>query len=414
MNYRNIVKQIADLPWSTVSPEDVILLSRATAIEFAESLRLALDLHPSDPRLQEMASGELKADNLIFENYSKRGDHWEFLDHYIREKKIETKNERLSDAVEEYTSAVRAMNPEERAMTVFSREEELTSIFRKIVDAHDWDSLGLGFYKYYLESHIEFDSGDKGHHHLTQHFPLHEDVLLRFYQIRLKLYSCLFDKSEANFYESNDFKNSQFKPLNPAFYPPEYQEYIKAETELIKEQIAGKVVLEAGVGIGRLISDLAPIAKEFVGVDNADLMLQESYKRAEGFSNVRLVKSDLENLSQNFPAKYFDISLCVWNTIGNVRDEVTVLSEIAKVTKEKIVVTLHLKGAIEKRKNWYKTVGLPMDKVDEENEIFYNTKSGLRSKAYSLQEITEIAQKAGLSVSDHKIFSGVVLYVELK
>lgn len=217
----------------------------------------------------------------------------------------------------------------------------------------------------------------------------------------------------TSFYESDDFKNIHFKPLNPAFYPPEYQQYIKEETDLIKAQVTGKIILEAGVGIGRLIPDLAPIAKEFVGVDNADLMLDESRKRAKGFLNVRLIKSDLENLAQNFPLKYFDISLCIWNTLGNVKDEVIVLSEIAKVTKEKIIVTLHLKGAIEKRKNWYKTVGLPMDRVDEQNEIFYNTKSGLRSKAYSLEEITEIAQKAGLKVLDHKILSGVVLYVEL-
>ncbi len=218
----------------------------------------------------------------------------------------------------------------------------------------------------------------------------------------------------TNFYDSDDFKNIDFKPLNPLYYPTEYQRYIKEETDLIKQHINGKTALEAGVGIGRLIPDLAPIAKEFVGIDNADLMLQNSKERAEGFSNVRLVKGDLENLSHLFPSKYFDVSLCVWNTLGNVKDEVVVLSELAKVTKERILVSVHLKGALEQRKNWYKTVGLSMDGVDEKNEIFYNTKSGLRSKAYSLEEIEAISKNAGLVVADHKILAGVVLWVEIE
>jgi hypothetical protein len=77
-------------------------------------------------------------------------------------------------------------------MTVFSREEELTLIFEKIVAAHDWDTLGFGFYKYYLKQHILFDSGDSGHAHLTKHFPMHEPTLEKFYKARLDLYTSLF------------------------------------------------------------------------------------------------------------------------------------------------------------------------------------------------------------------------------
>ncbi|KND46826.1 MAG: hypothetical protein AB199_00095 [Parcubacteria bacterium C7867-004] len=160
-------------------------------MEFASSLRLAGDVYPDDPLLQEMSEGELKTDNIVFESYHQIGDHWEFLDHFIQKLNIQPSLEAVSLAIRDYTDSVEEFPSLERAMTVFSREEELTLIFRRIVKAHDWDALGYGFYRYYLESHILFDSGNGGHHHLTKHFPLHPAVLERFYTIRLALYQAL-------------------------------------------------------------------------------------------------------------------------------------------------------------------------------------------------------------------------------
>ena|SRR3989344_2160106 len=191
-SYKSLVQDIADLPWQKANPADLILLSRGTAKEFAASLREARKLYPEDSRLTEMAEGELQTRNLVFGDYAKQGDHWEFLDFFIKELDIVPSSGDLLVAMTEYNSVVEELSPEDRAMTVFSREEELTLIFRRIVDAHDWDALGFGFYRYYLESHILFDSGEGGHHHLTKHFPLHEDVLATFYRLRLALYKSLF------------------------------------------------------------------------------------------------------------------------------------------------------------------------------------------------------------------------------
>ena len=192
MIYKELVKKIADLDWKKASPGDIILLSRCTAKEFADSLRFGVTLYPDDTRLMEMVSGELKTDNMTFEDYVAKGDHWEFLEHFINKYTITPSKPEISPAMSDYVAFVESLPDTDRAMTVFSREEELTSIFRKIVNAHDWDSIGFGFYKYYLEQHILFDSGEGGHHHLTQHFPMHEPTLDTFYQARLNLYQSLF------------------------------------------------------------------------------------------------------------------------------------------------------------------------------------------------------------------------------
>lgn len=219
---------------------------------------------------------------------------------------------------------------------------------------------------------------------------------------------------EKNFFEGNDFSGSPFKALMPEYYPPEYQEYIRQETELLKEKIRGaKRVLEAGVGIGRLIPELAPLVDEFIGVDNAKLMLEESKIVANSYSNVKIEKMDLEDLSKNFKNKNFDFSLCVWNTLGNVEYEVAVLKELEKITKKSIFITTYLKGTLKNRKNWYETVGIKISDVDKENEIFYS-KSGLKSKSFSQEDMKNLACESNLRIGDSKILNGIMLWTELK
>lgn len=221
-----------------------------------------------------------------------------------------------------------------------------------------------------------------------------------------------FDKKD--FFEGEDFKSSPFKALIPKYYPLEYQEYISQETKLLKEKVRGaKRVLEAGVGIGRLIPEIAPLVSEFVGVDTAKLMLEESRKIANNFSNVKIENADLKNLNKFFSEKYFDFSLCIWNTLGNVENEVIILKELNKVTEKSIFITTYLKGTLENRKNWYKTVGIKILDIDEKNEIFYS-QSGLRSKSYSSEDVEILAYESGLSVIDSKILNGVILWTELK
>lgn len=192
MNHKDLVHQIANLNWAGASPDDIILLSLCTAKEFAESLRMGLSLYPEDQRLKEMAEGELQTDNMTLSDYRHRGDHWEFLDHFIIKFGIQPRNEKIKVAMTKYLESIGSMTPQDRAMTIFSREEELTQIFNELVNAHPWDSIDRGFYKYYLKQHILFDSGENGHAWLTKHFPLSEPVLIKFYLIRLKLYESLF------------------------------------------------------------------------------------------------------------------------------------------------------------------------------------------------------------------------------
>ena len=193
MRYKNLVQAIRELPWHLYDPKSIIYLSWATAVEFAKSLRCALEVYPQNQNLHEMALGELKTTNLSYDGYNQIGDHSEFLAHFVdKNTKMKEINDKVFFARKTYWEAVEALGGNKvRAMTIFSREQELPDIFKSILKSHDWDALGLGFFKYYLERHIELDSEDGGHADLTKEFELDEEVLEKFYQIRLDLYKAL-------------------------------------------------------------------------------------------------------------------------------------------------------------------------------------------------------------------------------
>ncbi len=195
MRHDHLVLEIKNLPWEKFKPKGIIQLSLETANEFAASLRCAEKVYPDNADLKKMIAEELKTDNLNYGGYSKKGDHWEFLFHFFEKASGYSD---LSDvcrlrnySIETYHKKVSAFDNAQRAMTIFSRETELPGIFSKIIKAHDWDSLGLGFYKYYLERHIELDSQSGGHGDLTKGFEMDEDVLFKFYTARRDLYRIL-------------------------------------------------------------------------------------------------------------------------------------------------------------------------------------------------------------------------------
>lgn len=198
--YKEVVKEIKELNWEALSSkelQELMYLSHVSAVEFAEALRIALQLHPDDPQLREMADGELETDNMPYGDYTEPGDHAAYLEHFLATYNI-TPSPYLQAAGDAYLAATRQLSDEVRAMSIFSREEELHGIFGRILEATDWSAPGLEEYKNYLEQHIEFDSQEGGHDDLTKQFPV-DDRVKPFYEARREMYRAipaLFEKSD--------------------------------------------------------------------------------------------------------------------------------------------------------------------------------------------------------------------------
>ncbi len=193
MLYKKVVKQIRELKWDSLNSKDIqrlMVLSGYSALEFAESLRLALELNPDNQSLQEMAKEELKADNLSFGDYNKHGDHGEFLWHFIKKYGLDSRNPDLQNVGETYMQRVRALGPEVRVMSIVSRETELPGIFTKILTANNWRAKGLPEFRYYLERHVALDSAEGGHADMLRSMKV-DDRVVDFYRARLDMYRIL-------------------------------------------------------------------------------------------------------------------------------------------------------------------------------------------------------------------------------
>lgn len=202
--YKKIVEEIKNLEWEKLSAkelQDLMYLSYVAAIEFAEAVRITLKLYPDNEKIKEMASGELNTNNLKVDEkieYDKVGDHWEFLKHFIDEYGIKP-SEEVRQHAERYLEACRNLSEHTRAMSIFSREQELHTIFEEIIKAKDWTAVGLKEYRYYLNTHIDLDTGEGGHGELTEEMPI-DDSVKEFYEARLTLYRAIpaLFKNEEN------------------------------------------------------------------------------------------------------------------------------------------------------------------------------------------------------------------------
>lgn len=187
------MKAILNLPWGKMSPVDLAYMSTITGTEFAESLRLGLEVFPDDEKIQQVILEELDTDNLRFEDYKESGDHVDMLNHFFGEKELwDDVSKEARGGGEAYLDTIRNdFTPLERMMTIASREMILPDVFSVILNAHDWSGFGLGFYKQYLDDHIRWDGDDGGHGDLVKHIELNPAVLKRFWEHRLKLYQSL-------------------------------------------------------------------------------------------------------------------------------------------------------------------------------------------------------------------------------
>lgn len=199
----NSVEKIRTLLWGAVPLCDLVVASAYSALEFAESLRIALKLFPDSLPLRQMAEEELETTNLRFGNYNERGDHAAFLWFYIDKFNLLAHTApHVVKACEDYIQKIRTLPEEVRVMSIVSREVELPGIFQEIRQVLENKTLFSSTpmpewawaYRYFVEEHIRLDAQPGGHaEQVADLLPLDDDRVEEFWELRLELYQSLFD-----------------------------------------------------------------------------------------------------------------------------------------------------------------------------------------------------------------------------
>ena len=178
--------------------------------------------------------------------------------------------------------------------------------------------------------------------------------------------------------------------LNKKFWPQELKEYLKAEDNyLLKVLKPNSIILDVGCGEGRHLKLLAKISKKLFGIDYSKSMLEIARKELSNFNKIELFLEEANKT--HFQNNYFDYSICMFNTLGNISKskQKDVLVELKRITKKygKIIISVYSENALETQKEFYKNIGLDIIKTDDD---FVYTKQNINSERFTKEKLENL------------------------
>lgn len=193
-------------------------------------------------------------------------------------------------------------------------------------------------------------------------------------------------------------------------YPREYKEYLRLEKRWVNKNLKDcDSLLDVGCGDGRMYPVLKKLCNRYVGVD-LDIVALKVARKYES-SKSKFTFLDVTKKQKKFKRGEFDCVVCLWNTIGNIPNDVAALRFMHHVCSRKCLITVVKKGTLKLRNKYYTTLNANF-RIDEKSEIIYSKEWGF-SKPYSKNEIASLCKRVGFKVvkiiSLGKVGWGIVL-----
>ena len=183
--FHSVIDGICRMSWQELNSDEVMRIATAYyffSVQFRESLEVARDRHPDDPKLAALWEGECDTDNLSpwpgIAAAGERMNHDEFM-RRVLELHPAGHDRRLIVAGLAYLHKTRSIDPAARAASIASYEDGgLSSVFGAMLRAPHWYGPGQRAFRFFLEEHIRFDSDDgAGHGQLSRHIAVDDRIL---------------------------------------------------------------------------------------------------------------------------------------------------------------------------------------------------------------------------------------------
>lgn len=196
-----------------------------------------------------------------------------------------------------------------------------------------------------------------------------------------------------------------------------FQEYQRAEVAFLTNNIKDsgqKTFIDVGAGYGRLVSYLAPVARQVIGVEIDENMAEALSERSEHYQNVKVKTGDANELNTVLKDTeiYDPVIVAAQNSLGTWKgDRNEALDEMKRLAEGRggeIVISLLRQEAL---RDWgisfYATLEELAGKYDPEasnlGNGFYRTDIGYESHWFSKEEIEAMKQRLGGKVVDEVV-----------
>jgi ubiquinone/menaquinone biosynthesis C-methylase UbiE len=185
------------------------------------------------------------------------------------------------------------------------------------------------------------------------------------------------------------------------------QSYMKAEIDVLSKvkDSKKKTFIDLGAGYGRVLRELAKIARNVILIEINPNMLEELRKRTKMY-NASVIESDIQQLPKLL--KSTDVKnpvlLLLQNTLGTIEGDykkvLLGMKEVVQKQKGEIIISLFRQESL---RNWgikmyskiREMVGEPdLQKTDFREGVF-RSKTGYEAKWWSLKEIEKIKNYFG-------------------
>jgi len=166
---------------------------------------------------------------------------------------------------------------------------------------------------------------------------------------------------------------------------PRRVELGKSVSEYVKKDIADKTVLDFGCGTGLVSLNFCGLAKDILGVDLSDKMVEIYNQKAKKLKcNAKAIKEDVNNVNSKFDVI---VASMVFHHVENIEEMLKILSEKLNVNGKLFIADLYIED------------GSFHDKGNDDVFHFGFDKDSFNSKYFELLNFEEIYQ-----IQKHKKF----------